>query len=102
MTHISNFLAVWVKIKSCLYLADGDDDDEQQEQQSDVPQPPVAPKKRKAQVSEIPHTAVKPVGQEFNLSEKLLQESATERDRISEVCVGDGFIPLTLEFIANN
>lgn len=90
ITDNSNFYAVWVWIKSFLYLADGDDDDEQQEQQNDVPQPPVAPKKRKAQVSEFPHTAVKPVGQDFNLSEKLLQESASERDRISEVCLRDG------------
>jgi hypothetical protein len=34
---------------------------------------------------DMPQSVVKPPSQDLNLSEKLLVESASERDRISEV-----------------
>ncbi|XP_060591556.1 zinc finger protein 236-like isoform X2 [Ruditapes philippinarum] len=64
---------------------DDDDDDGDNDQDNEVTVPAVTPKKRRAQFMDMPQSVVKPPSQDLNLSEKLLVESASERDRISEV-----------------
>ena len=69
-----------------LYFIDGEDEEEaENEQENEVTVPAITPKKRRAQFIEIPQSVVKTANQDMNLSEKLLVESASERDRISEV-----------------
>ncbi|XP_053401911.1 zinc finger protein 236-like isoform X2 [Mercenaria mercenaria] len=68
--------------------ADGEEDEDEDhhgQQEDEVTVPAITPKKRRAQIVEIPQSVVKSVSQDMNLSEKLLVESASERDRISEV-----------------